>query len=52
MFVFGPRGFAVFNLVVIGVWLVVVLQIVREHKAIEAGQRPEITGAEEAPVAA
>jgi AAA family ATP:ADP antiporter len=53
VFVFGPRGFAVFNLVVIGVWLLVVLQIVREHKAIEAGQRPEITGAEEeAPVAA
>ena len=48
VFVFGARGFAIFNLVVIMIWLWVVLQIVREHKAIEAGERPEITGAEEA----
>ncbi len=48
VFVFGPKGFAVFNVFVIGVWLLVVLQIVREHKAIEAGKRPEITGAHEA----
>lgn len=51
---FGVRGFALLNLCIIGVWLVVAIMIVREHKQIEAGNRPEISGeregAEEAPV--
>ena len=46
-FTFGPTGFAALNLAFIAVWLVLVLMIVREHRAIEAGERPEITGERE-----
>lgn len=41
---FGVRGFAALNLGIILVWLVVAIMIVREHKEIEAGNRPEISG--------
>jgi hypothetical protein len=44
VFTFGTKGFALFNLVIIALWLFVVIGIVREHKAIEEGERPEITG--------
>jgi AAA family ATP:ADP antiporter len=47
VFTFGTRGFAALNLVFIGIWLVLVFMIVREHRAIEAGERPEITGERE-----
>jgi AAA family ATP:ADP antiporter len=46
-FTFGARGFAALNLGLILIWLVVVLMIVREHREIEAGNRPEISGAPE-----
>lgn len=44
---FGVRGFAALNLGIILVWLVVVIMIVREHRAIEEGERPEISGTPE-----
>jgi AAA family ATP:ADP antiporter len=44
IFTFGPKGFAALNLAFIVVWFGLVLLIVREHRAIESGQRPEITG--------
>jgi AAA family ATP:ADP antiporter len=44
VFTFGTRGFAAVNLVIILVWFVVVIMIVREHKEIEKGNRPEISG--------
>jgi AAA family ATP:ADP antiporter len=47
VFAFGPTGFAALNLAFIAGWLVLVLLIVREHRAIEAGERPEITGERE-----
>ena len=47
IFTFGPTGFAALNLAFIAVWLAVVLMIVREHRAIERGERPEITGERE-----
>jgi len=40
----GVRGFAVINIVVIIGWFFIVRGIVREHKEIEAGNRPELTG--------
>ncbi|HYO47564.1 MAG TPA: hypothetical protein VEY33_12840, partial [Gemmatimonadota bacterium] len=43
IFTFGPRGFAALNLGFILLWFGLVFLIVREHRAIEAGQRPEIT---------
>ncbi|HKY61379.1 MAG TPA: Npt1/Npt2 family nucleotide transporter [Gemmatimonadota bacterium] len=52
IFTFGPTGFAALNLAFIGVWLVLVILIVREHRAIEAGERPEIRGKPEAERAA
>ncbi len=48
VFAFGTRGFAALNLAIILVWLGVVVLIVREHTAIENGERPEITGEGEA----
>ena len=48
IFSFGPRGFAALNLGFIVAWLGLVLLIVREHRAIEAGRRPEITEGPEA----
>ena len=47
VFTFGPTGFAALNLAFIAVWFVLVLLIVREHRAIEAGKRPEIRGERE-----
>jgi ATP:ADP antiporter, AAA family len=47
IFTFGPTGFAALNLAFIAVWLAVVMMIVREHRAIERGERPEITGERE-----
>ena len=47
IFTFGTRGFALLNLGVILVWLVVVVMIVREHAEIEKGNRPEISGEKE-----
>lgn len=44
VFTFGARGFALLNLGIILVWFVVVILIVREHKEIEKGNRPEISG--------
>jgi AAA family ATP:ADP antiporter len=44
VFTFGTSGFAALNLVFITFWFVLVILIVREHRAIEAGQRPEIRG--------
>ncbi len=44
IFTFGPKGFAALNLAFILAWFVLVILIVREHRAIESGQRPEITG--------
>lgn len=48
VFTFGTQGFAALNLAFILVWLVLVILIVREHRAIEEGRRPEITGEPEA----
>lgn len=44
VFTFGTKGFALLNLGIILVWFVVVVMIVREHREIEAGNRPEISG--------
>jgi AAA family ATP:ADP antiporter len=41
------RGFAAVNLLFIVGWLFIVRRIVAEHKEIEAGNRPELTGEEE-----
>ena len=46
------RGFAVVNILFIAGWFFLVRGIVREHREIEAGNRPELTGEEEEPVAA
>ncbi|HJU86059.1 MAG TPA: hypothetical protein VJ788_01675, partial [Gemmatimonadota bacterium] len=46
-FAFGTKGFAALNLAIILVWFFVVILIVREHREIEAGNRPEISGAPE-----
>jgi len=43
----GVQGFAVANLMVICAWLLAVRGIVREHREIEAGHRPELTGEED-----
>lgn len=42
VFTFGTKGFAALNLAFILGWFVLVILIVREHKAIEEGRRPEI----------
>lgn len=47
IFTFGTAGFAALNLVFIAFWFVLVILIVREHRAIEAGKRPEIRGERE-----
>jgi len=52
IFTFGPTGFAALNLAFIAGWFVLIFLIVREHRAIEAGERPEITGKPEAERAA
>ena len=46
------RGFAVINLLFIAGWLFLVRGIAREHREIEAGNRPGLTGEEEQPAAA
>ena len=46
------RGFAVVNILFIAGWFFLVRGIVREHREIEACNRPELTGEEEEPVAA
>jgi AAA family ATP:ADP antiporter len=38
------RGFALVNVAFIAVWLVVVLLLMREHRRVEAGERPELVG--------
>ncbi len=43
----GARGFAVINLVIVAGWFFLVRGIVREHREIEAGNRPGLTGEEE-----
>lgn len=40
----GVRGFAVVNVAVVIWWFFIVRGIVREHREIEAGNRPELTG--------
>ena len=40
------RGFAVVNLLLVAGWLFLVRGIVREHREIEAGNRPQLTGEE------
>jgi AAA family ATP:ADP antiporter len=42
-----PRGFALVNIIFILGWFYLVRGIVAEHKEIEAGNRPELTGEEE-----
>jgi AAA family ATP:ADP antiporter len=42
------RGFAVVNLLLVAGWLFLIRGIVREHREIEAGNRPGLTGEEEA----
>jgi len=46
------RGFALVNILFILAWLYLVRGIVAEHREIEAGNRPELTGAEEEELAA
>ena len=46
------RGFAVINLLFIAGWILLVRGIVREHREIEAGNRPGLTGEEEQAAAA
>ena len=48
----GPKGFAAINIVVILGWFFIVRGIVAEHREIEAGNRPELTGEEEEELAA
>ena len=40
----GPRGFATINVLFIIGWFFIVRGIVSEHREIEAGNRPELTG--------
>ncbi len=42
-----PRGFALVNIIFILGWFYLVRGIVAEHKEIEAGNRPELTGEQE-----
>ena len=42
------RGFAVINLLFVAGWFFLVRSLVREHREIEAGNRPELTGEESA----
>lgn len=44
---FDARGYAVVNLLFICGWIFLVRGIVREHREIEAGNRPELTGEQE-----
>jgi hypothetical protein len=46
------RGFALVNILFIVGWLFLVRGIVSEYREIEAGNRPELTGEEEEPLAA
>jgi hypothetical protein len=46
------RGFALANILFIVGWFFLVRGIVSEHREIEAGNRPELTGEEEEPLAA
>ncbi len=46
------RGFAVINLIFVAGWFFLVRGIAREHREIEAGNRPGLTGEEEEPAAA
>jgi AAA family ATP:ADP antiporter len=46
-FAFGTKGFAALNLAFVVIWFLVVIMIVREHREIEKGNRPEISGAPE-----
>jgi AAA family ATP:ADP antiporter len=46
------RGFALANILFIAGWFFLVRGIVSEHREIEAGNRPELTGEEEEPLAA
>jgi AAA family ATP:ADP antiporter len=46
------RGFAFVNILFIVGWFFIVRGIVSEHREIEAGNRPELTGEEEEPLAA
>ena len=46
------RGFALVNILFIVGWFFLIRGIVSEHREIEAGNRPELTGEEEEPVAA
>ena len=43
-FAFGTKGFAALNLAFVVIWFFVVFMIVREHREIEAGNRPEVSG--------
>ncbi len=45
-FALGARGFALINVVFILGWFFLVRRIVREHREIEAGNRPALTGEE------
>jgi AAA family ATP:ADP antiporter len=40
----GPRGFALINVLLILSWFLLVRGLVREHREIEAGNRPGLTG--------
>lgn len=46
------RGFALVNILFVAGWIFLVRGIVSEHREIEAGNRPELTGEEEEPLAA
>jgi AAA family ATP:ADP antiporter len=46
------RGFALVNILFVVGWIFLVRGIVSEHREIEAGNRPELTGEEEEPLAA
>ena len=43
-FHFGAGGFALVNILFIFAWFFIIRGIVREHREIEAGNRPELTG--------
>ncbi len=52
VFSLGARGFALVNLLLIAGWFFLVRAIAREHREIEAGNRPVLTGEEEEVAAA
>ncbi len=43
VFVFGTSGFAMANVVFVLLWLGLIAGIAREHREIEAGNRPRIS---------